>query len=225
MDVEAALGPEVLERPPGTGDQDIYHDVLFGQASEEAADRVRGPTDRVRGPTHRLGDNPSPRRSADRWRPRGGAAWGEPGRALYSAAAFLAADSGPRPVARSISVRSPSLIRQTYSSSTCDAISSANPALNRDWATCRTAAIGRCGGRIKWSSRVVAGMSTARAVSKSLFGLSAMMKLLKAGPMIGRCYQAEPHRRNPVGAAGRSWSGCVPAFVESGVGNLAGPFR
>jgi hypothetical protein len=46
-----------------------------------------------------------------------------------------------------------------------------------------------------------------------------MMKLLKAGPIIGRCYQAEPRRRNPVGAAGRSWSGCVLAFVESGVGN------
>jgi hypothetical protein len=83
----------------------------------------------------------------------------------------------------------------------------------------------RCGGRIKWSSRVVARASTARAVSESLFGLSAMMKLLKAGPIIGRCYQAEPRRRNPVGAAGRSWSGCVLAFVESGFGNPAGPSR
>jgi hypothetical protein len=95
---------------------------------------------------------------------------------LRTAGALAAAQHGEnlgalcipqRPSLLLIRGRGRSLIRQTYSSSTCDAISSANPALNRDWATCRTAAIGRCGGRIKWSSRVVAGVSTAGLCQKA----------------------------------------------------------
>ena len=80
-------------------------------------------------------------------------------------------------VARSTSTSPSSPLRQAKPASSTGADTSfANSAMSSDRTSCRAVAIGSCGDGMKWSLRAAAAVSCVRAVSKSFFGLSIMVK-------------------------------------------------